>query len=318
MKPLLFLFLTGILCACTLSEQADMEINPKPTLVVEYRYTDTNGNNTTREEIGHTVSLLFDPAGMFLREITAFGKRFTDSITLLSGVPAGEYTVVTFANADGMERPVLTPGVSRMTELLCKRKDTGANRTAERLFHALARFTVQRGRPQVRRIELCKKYFRIKLSVTGADKLSGSADDFRVLFDGIPAGIDYRGEPLQETIRFTPLLEKDERHIRRILFRTAERGADNSPFEKRDDRRNFFVRLPGPVRRTDRLSLRQRGGDPHSHRRHILRNYRYGQRLGRREDTDSRNRKIVLIVSARAGGLPARALIRCSRLHRPE
>ena len=38
MKPLLFLFLTGILCACTLSEQADMEINLKPTLVVEYRY----------------------------------------------------------------------------------------------------------------------------------------------------------------------------------------------------------------------------------------------------------------------------------------
>lgn len=65
MKPLLFLCLTGILCACTLSEQADMEINPKPTLVVEYRYTDTNGNNTTHEEIGHTVSLLFDPAGCF-------------------------------------------------------------------------------------------------------------------------------------------------------------------------------------------------------------------------------------------------------------
>ena len=84
MKPLLFLFLTGILCACTLNEQADMEINPKPTLVVEYRYTDTNGNNTTHEEIGHTVSLLFDPAGMFLREITAFGERFTDSMALRS------------------------------------------------------------------------------------------------------------------------------------------------------------------------------------------------------------------------------------------
>ena len=136
------------MCGCSLKKDTDIEINPKPTLVVEYRYTDTNGNNTTHEEIGHTVSLLFDPAGMFLREITAFGERFTDSITLLSGVPAGEYTVVTFANADGMERPVLTPGVSRMTELLCKRKDTGANRTAERLFHALARFTVQRGRPQ--------------------------------------------------------------------------------------------------------------------------------------------------------------------------
>ena len=86
---------------------------------------------------------------------------------------------------------------------------TGGN-AAERLFHALTHFSVRRGRPQVRRIELCKKYFRIELSVTGADMLSGSADDFRVLFDGIPAGIDYRGEPLQETMRFSPLLEKDE------------------------------------------------------------------------------------------------------------
>ena len=40
MKPLLFLFLTGILCACRLNEQADMEFNPNPTLVVVYRYTD--------------------------------------------------------------------------------------------------------------------------------------------------------------------------------------------------------------------------------------------------------------------------------------
>ena len=125
MKPLLFLFLTGILCACTLSEQADMEINPKPTLVVEYRYTDTNGNNTTHEEIGHTVSLLFDPIGDVSAGNNRFGERFTDSITLLSGVPTGEYTVVTFANADGMERPVLTPGVSGITELLCKGKTRG-------------------------------------------------------------------------------------------------------------------------------------------------------------------------------------------------
>ena len=85
MKPLLFLFLTGILCACTLNEQADMEINPKPTLVVEYRYTDMSGNNTTHEEIGHTVSLLFDPAGMFLQEITAFGKTFPESGYFLRG-----------------------------------------------------------------------------------------------------------------------------------------------------------------------------------------------------------------------------------------
>lgn len=108
----------------------------------------------------------------------------------------------------------------------------------------------------------------------------------------------------------------DERHIRRILFRTAERGTDVSPLERKDNRRNTLVRVPDPARRTDRLSLRQRGGDPHSHRRHILRNYRYGQRLGRSKGANSRSGKIDLIVSARAGGLPVRALIR-PRLHRP-
>ena len=41
----------GMLYACTLTEQADIEINPKPTLVVEYRYTDKNGNKRTAFEV---------------------------------------------------------------------------------------------------------------------------------------------------------------------------------------------------------------------------------------------------------------------------
>lgn len=228
MKKMLIIPLLGFMvCGCSLKEDTDIEINPKPTLVVEYRYTDKKGNNTTHEEVGHTTSLLFDPAGMFLREVTASGGLFTDSITLLSGVPAGEYTVVSLANADGMERPVLTPGVSRITELLCKKKDSAANRTAENLFHAFSRFTVQRGRPQVRRLDLCKKYFRIDLSVTGADKLSGNADDFCVIFDGIPAGIDYKGEPLQETMRFIPLLHKEETGTMESMFNVFCFGQQN-------------------------------------------------------------------------------------------
>ena len=51
---------------------------------MEYRYTDKKGNNTTHEEVGHMASLLFDPTGVFLREITAFGERFTDSMALRS------------------------------------------------------------------------------------------------------------------------------------------------------------------------------------------------------------------------------------------
>lgn len=63
----------------------------------------------------------------------------------------------------------------------------------------------------MRRIELSKKYFRIELSVIGADKLSGSTDNFRVLFDGIPAEIDYREEPLQETMHFERCWRKTKR-----------------------------------------------------------------------------------------------------------
>lgn len=227
MKPLSILFLMGMLYACTLTEQADIEINPKPTLVVEYRYTDKNGNNTTHEEIGHTTSLLFDPTDIFLREIILFGENSTDSVTLLNGVPAGEYTVVSFANADGLERPVLTPGISRITELLCKKKDTIPNRTAEHLFHAITHFTVQRGQPQVRRIDLHKKYFRINLSVTGADKLSGNPEDFCVYFDGIPSGIDYQGAPLQKTIRITPMLTKDDTGVMTSVFDVFRFGPQN-------------------------------------------------------------------------------------------
>ena len=180
-------------------------------LVVEYRYTDKKGNNTTHEEVGHTASLLFDPAGVFLREITAFGERFTDSMTLLSGRSRRRIygRVVRQRGRHGTSR-TNARSVGNYGVAVQKRKTRGQpHRRAS--FPRLTRFTVQRGRPQVRRIDLNKKYFRIELSVTGADSLSGSADDFRVTFDGIPAGIDYRGEPLQETIRFTPLLEKTKR-----------------------------------------------------------------------------------------------------------
>ncbi len=93
----------------------------------------------------------------------------------------------------------------------------GDNRTAVRLFHALTRFTVQRGRPQVRRIDLNKKYFRIELSVTGADALRK-----RGRFPGDFSTESLRGsttgENLCETIRFTPLLEKDETGTMKGIF----------------------------------------------------------------------------------------------------
>lgn len=52
MKKILFLPLFGLLFACSLKEKTDLEINPKPTLIVAYQYINNRGINTLDNEVG--------------------------------------------------------------------------------------------------------------------------------------------------------------------------------------------------------------------------------------------------------------------------
>lgn len=51
MKRIMIFFLVVVLCACSLKERTDIEINPKPTLIVNYQYINNDGINTFPEEV---------------------------------------------------------------------------------------------------------------------------------------------------------------------------------------------------------------------------------------------------------------------------
>ena len=67
MKPILILSLAGMFCACSIKERTDIEINPKPTLVVNYQYINKDGINTFSEEVDYLTTFLFDHTDLFIR-----------------------------------------------------------------------------------------------------------------------------------------------------------------------------------------------------------------------------------------------------------
>ena len=60
-------FLVVVLCACSLKERTDIEINPKPTLIVNYQYINNDGINTFPEEVDLITTFLFDQTDLFIR-----------------------------------------------------------------------------------------------------------------------------------------------------------------------------------------------------------------------------------------------------------
>ncbi len=204
-------FLTGglLLGGCSLTERTDLEVSPKPTLTVAYRCLNDRGVNVAHDEIEGMDVFVFDPAGRFLRRMEADRWTVTDpaGVRLLEGVPPGLYTVVAYANANRLVLPELVPGESVADDLIAAEHDRDTCPDADRLLHSLDRFEVRRGEPSVQRAELSRRYFRVELTITGAEHLGVSAERIAMLFTGIPAGVDCEGVPLDERTVFSPRLE---------------------------------------------------------------------------------------------------------------
>lgn len=224
MKRIMIFSLLVVLCACSLKERTDIEINTKPTLIVNYQYINNDGINTFPEEVDLITTFLFDQTDLFIRSESF--SRFALPDTLLSGVPDGNYTVVSFANAEKTEFEELTPGVSRLSDLKAYLHDS--TRSSDKLFHSLNRYHVTRGKPVVRSIDLDKLFYQIDLTVTGADKLNVLSEDFAVLFTGIPSGVNFVGESLPEQISYKPDLRKTPENRLIALFST-QRFEKDSP-----------------------------------------------------------------------------------------
>ena len=228
MKRIMIFFLVVVLCACSLKERTDIEINPKPTLIVNYQYINNDGINTFPEEVDLITTFLFDQTDLFIRSesFNRFALPDTFGYTLLSGVPDGYYTVVSFANAEKTEFEELTPGKSHLSDLKAYLHDS--TRSSDKLFHSLNRYHVTRGKPVVRSIDLDKLFYQIDLTVTGADKLNVLSEDFTVLFTGIPSGVNFVGESLPEQISYKPYLRKTPENRLIALFST-QRFEKDSP-----------------------------------------------------------------------------------------
>ena len=97
----------------------------------------------------------------------------------------------------------MTAGTSTLTDLFLTLGSGATYNTSDPLFHHLGRYQVERGEPVVTPVTLNKLYYRINLSVNGADKI----EDFGITFSGAPSGINYNGEPLTEPVVYQPALE---------------------------------------------------------------------------------------------------------------
>lgn len=201
-----------LLCSCSLTETTDISVNPRPALTVAYRYLNKDGIDATLSEIRSLDLFVFDPAGLFIKRVETDRRAALNAngLQILDGVPAGEYTVVCFANVERLTLPELVPGKSTIADLAVVEQKSDTCPDADRLFHSLSRFEVQREQSHVRTVDMDKHFFIVDLTVTGAEKLAVTPNKVAVLFTGIPAGTDYEGEPVSLQTTFSPRLQQTQ------------------------------------------------------------------------------------------------------------
>lgn len=142
----------------------------------------------------------------------------------MEGVPAGDYSVVSFANAERSAFTPMSAGVSTLDDLKVVLDNGTSHDTGDPLFHHYGHFHVQRGDPVVIPVLLDKCYYRIDLTVSGAE----AAEDFTVTFQGASSGIDYAGETLAESVLYRPPLKKTEEGMHTGTLCLPRFGDDSS------------------------------------------------------------------------------------------
>lgn len=209
MRNFLCLF-TSALCltACSVSEDTDTEMIPRPSLAVEYAYHTDRGENTFRRDVDYLDIFVFGPDERLLKTERSgcSGQVPEQTVRLLDGVPEGTYTVVAFANVAQCDFGRMSPGKTTLSELKAALDSERPYPSADRILHSIERFEVRRGRTAPYRMEMNKFFFTVELNIVGAKALSG----FSVEFTGATAGIDYAGTPLKENTLFLPELEEQK------------------------------------------------------------------------------------------------------------
>lgn len=227
MKPILILSLAGMLCACSLKERTDIEKNPKPSLIFGYAYL-SDRNVYDANSIDKMDIFIFDKVGRFIKSETATKENIGDpqGITILSGVPEDDYTVVSFANIDRAVLPKMVPGESTLSGFRLALPDNCTLTSGDRLFHHIGKFHIARGYPAVRPIHLNKLYYLIDLTVKGLNSICSAGKAVSVEISGITAGFDAAGNCLQKQTVIVPELRPESEGLIGI-FPVNRFGEDN-------------------------------------------------------------------------------------------
>lgn len=187
MKKILFLLiLIATMFGCKMSEEVDIEINPRPSLRLAYEYTNSKGYNTTKEELRMlNVTVVNDQGAVVRNEVIS--KAMIADYRPLYGVPEGDYTVITFGNVDSST--IVNNGVALPLNKI--------HTSTDELFHKIETFHVERGHAKLNTISLDKLFYKIDLSILGLKDLADmSPSDFSVEIAGIPSGFSSDGQPL--------------------------------------------------------------------------------------------------------------------------
>ena len=227
MKRIMILSLAGLICACSVKERTDLEINPKPTLIFGYAYL-SDRNVFDANSIDKMDIFVFDRVGRFIKSETATKDNIGDpeGITILSGVPEDDYTVVSFANIDRAVLPKMVPGESTLSGFRLALPDNCTLTSGDRLFHHIGKFHVARGYPAVRPVLLNKLYYLIDLTVTGLDSVYAAGKEITVKITGSSAGFDAAGNSLQKQTVIAPELSYGPAGLTGI-FPVCRFGQDN-------------------------------------------------------------------------------------------
>lgn len=219
------------MAGCTLTEKLDVEINPKPTLLLEF---------PDDERVRTLHALVYDPQGLFRNILelesgvpvrasgvdTETGKRVD---TLLAGVPEGEYRVVCYANLEQARMAELEPGVSTWTELAVTLDPQQEYAGSDEVYHSVTTHTVRRGTPARACPAMVPRYYQAQLTLQKDEDDTAPLTAYSASLEGVPATIDGEGTILgggEQGCCFVPELVTDEANARRTAEFRMNRFGD--------------------------------------------------------------------------------------------
>lgn len=212
--------LAAMLAGCNLTEKIDVEVNMRPTLLVEY---------PSDLRIRTMYALVYDPQGRFLDslQVGAASKTGAGADTLLAGVPEGEYRVVCYGNLEQSRFSELEKGVSTLEQLSVSLDPVEDYCRSDELYHNIGNFTVRRGDPTRVPAVMVPKYYHVELVLQSEVDNPAPVTEYSARLEHVPGSVDGEGSAQSAgACCFVPELVTDAVNYRRTAEFPMNRFGD--------------------------------------------------------------------------------------------